>query len=79
MKIIRQGLIPEEVVYRTECSKCDTEFEFTQKEGKYNSDQRDGDYISINCPTCGTQCTAQYMSPKEYTRRKESGRGYMDR
>jgi RNase P subunit RPR2 len=76
MKIIKEGLIPEEVVYRTTCTKCDTEFEFSEKEAKVTSDQRDGDYVSIPCPLCKNECTTGHITPKEYTRRKQAGSGY---
>lgn len=69
MKIIKQGIVPEEVVYRTTCSKCDTEFEFAQREAKLTSDQRDGDFVSIPCPTCGQTCTTDYITPKQYAAR----------
>jgi len=57
MKIIKQGVDPKTHVYRCTCFICETEFEFKKKEAKYNSDQRDGDYLSIDCPTCKKNCT----------------------
>ena len=56
MKIIRQGKLPEERVYRIECSRCDTLFEFQRKEATFYSDQRDGDRLEIDCPHCGREC-----------------------
>jgi hypothetical protein len=83
MKILKQGLIPEEVVYTTTCAHCGTMFEFLQKEGKLTDDQRDGSYVSIECPTCKRTCTANYMTPQEYTRKKQASAAananYMDR
>lgn len=57
MRIIREGKIPEEKTYTVECHYCKTAFEFAQKEGRYQPDQRDGDYIEIACPTCKKPCT----------------------
>lgn len=57
MKIIKEGIDPKKRTYRIECHICKTEFEFEQQEAKYNSDQRDGDFLSINCPICKTNCT----------------------
>lgn len=55
MKIIRQGSLPENRVYRATCRRCDTEIEFARHEATYVPDQRDGDYLVITCPTCMTQ------------------------
>lgn len=52
MKIIRQGTNPSEKVYRGVCRTCSTEIEFERREAHYQADQRDGDYLSIGCPTC---------------------------
>lgn len=54
MKIIRHGVIPEEVPYQATCRNCHTEFEFLQREGKVTRDQRDGDFVSVHCPVCQT-------------------------
>jgi RNase P subunit RPR2 len=59
MKIIKRGQVPGNEVYRLDCNHCHTEFEIEAKEAKYNSDQRDGDYLSIECPICKTVCTVQ--------------------
>jgi hypothetical protein len=52
MKVIVRGKLPEEKVYRATCRHCRTTIEFQRKEAKYNSDLRDGDFLSIACPTC---------------------------
>lgn len=52
MKIIKQGKLPEDKTYSGECNHCECEFEFQAKEAKYTTDQRDGDFYSIACPTC---------------------------
>ena len=52
MKIISKGTIPKDRVYRVSCDSCSSKIEFIQGEGKIVYDQRDGNYISINCPVC---------------------------
>jgi len=54
VKVIKQGQKPESRVYRGACRTCHTEIEFERHEAKYNVDQRDGDYLSIRCPTCSS-------------------------
>jgi ribosomal protein S27E len=58
MKIIKQGIAPESVPLHGRCNHCRTEIEFLPMEAKYNSDQRDGDFYSIECPTCRRTITA---------------------
>lgn len=57
MKIIKQGKLPEEQIYHSVCNYCKTEFEFAEKEGKVVFEQRDGDYVAIDCPLCKRRCT----------------------
>lgn len=52
MKIIKRGEIPEERVFRFECQHCHTVAEATAKEGRFSSDQRDGDARVFKCPVC---------------------------
>ena len=52
MRIIKQGTIPEAILYVATCSNCGTVFEFTKGEAKFNSCQRDGDWLTIDCPLC---------------------------
>lgn len=68
MKIIQRGVIPEEREYQVACPKCKTIFEFKHAEATYNSDQRDGDYLSICCPLCFHSCT---KDARDYIRRGE--------
>ncbi len=56
MKILKEGKRPEEKVYRHTCTNCKTLFEFLAKEGKTIYDQRDGNFITINCPLCIKEC-----------------------
>ena len=52
MKIIVHGKLPEEYEYRCICSHCRCVFEFKQKEANTVYDQRDGNSLTIDCPTC---------------------------
>lgn len=54
MKIISVGKRPDEKTATVHC-RCNTVFEFAKNEGRYVSDQRDGDCIAIKCPTCGQE------------------------
>ena len=58
MKIIKQGTNPESQPIRGTCNHCHTVIEFHPMEAKYTSDQRDGDFYSIECPTCNRTITA---------------------
>lgn len=57
MKIIKRGTIPSERRWEFTCRNCGTVFEIAQAEAKLVSDQRDGDYLAIDCPVCDKQCT----------------------
>lgn len=52
MRIIKAGILPENKVITATCMYCKCVFEFSVKEAKHVSDQRDGDYYQIDCPTC---------------------------
>lgn len=53
MRIIKQGIDPKTLVFTGSCNNCHTIVEFGRDEGKVTHDQRDGDFISVACPTCG--------------------------
>lgn len=66
IKILQKGRLPEEIEYKFTCQRCSTVFVATQLDGERVSNQHDGTYINVSCPTCGTSCS----SSVEY---KESG------
>lgn len=49
MKILKPGRI--EVEHRGQCGTCKCKVQFEHREGEVMSDQRDGDYIRVKCPT----------------------------
>lgn len=50
MKIVKRGVDPKDKEIHQKCSKCKTEFTYTQSDVQY--DFRDGDYVI--CPVCGS-------------------------
>lgn len=52
MRIIKEGKLPEKVVFQLTCKICSTVFEFQREEAKVNHDQREGDYLYVACPLC---------------------------
>lgn len=57
MNIIKQGVLPQEKVHQVTCRTCSTVFEFSKAEAQLVFDQRDGNYLKVNCPLCGNSCT----------------------
>lgn len=57
IKIIKRGQKPENKIYQGECYRCKTVVEFPMGAAKYNSDQREGDFLSVVCPVCSHQIT----------------------
>lgn len=52
MEILKRGIVPEQIRYVSSCSHCKTEVAFMQCEGKITYDQRDGNFITVECPVC---------------------------
>lgn len=65
IKILKQGRLPEEVTYKFTCGHCRTEFTAQAKDGKVQSDQRDGSWLVVACPLCHNKCTSwnEYKEP----------------
>jgi hypothetical protein len=53
VKLKREGKLPQERLMEGECSNCKCAIECKQGEAEHTSDQRDGDFYSIKCPTNG--------------------------
>lgn len=52
IEIIEQGVNPEEKTYEAECRTCKTKYRLKKGDARYNSDQKDGDYLSFRCKVC---------------------------
>lgn len=57
VRIIKEGREPDTKPVVATCSRCSTVFEFFPPEAQYVSDQRDGDFYSIDCPVCKREVT----------------------
>lgn len=64
MRIIKEGSRPETALYESTCWNCQTVFEYVRSEAKLNFDQRDGDFLSIDCPLCKSKVTHAVRSTK---------------
>lgn len=53
MRILSRGQRPEDTIHQGTCNTCGTRVEFTRAEGEITYDQRDGDFVRVNCPCCG--------------------------
>lgn len=52
MEILKRGTKPSEKQYEATCRNCATHVRFVAAEAVRKSDQRDGDYLAIECPVC---------------------------
>lgn len=57
MRILKRGRPPEDAPYRVSCRNCKSKLEFEKREAEYVPDQRDGDYLKIECPICKEDVT----------------------
>jgi len=54
VEIIKKGTPPAEQEYTATCRNCESVLRFKRGEAKFTGDQRDGDFLTITCPVCGT-------------------------
>ncbi len=54
MRIIKQGQLISDQLFEATCRTCGTEIEFARKEAENIFDQREGDYLQIDCPLCNS-------------------------
>lgn len=57
IEIVRRGKPKEEKEYQAGCRYCGTIIKFKRGDAKYQSDQREGDYLVVDCPICTRQIT----------------------
>ena len=53
IRVTKHGALPDHDVFAGTCYRCKTEVEFERVDARLTSDQRDGDYLSVDCPVCG--------------------------
>lgn len=55
IKIIKRGVLPQEIEYSFECHHCSTEFTATQNDGEFISSRfiAELNRVVVKCPVCG--------------------------
>lgn len=66
VEVIRLGQIPEEKEYTATCGNCSTLFKFKRREAKVTYDQRDGNFLQIDCPLCKKTVTKSLATQSSY-------------
>lgn len=57
MRILKRGKKEADRIHIGTCRSCGCTVEFANHEGRVVRDQREGDYIQVNCPECLTHIT----------------------
>lgn len=52
VRIIKRGRPPAERLFEVTCRCCRSEIEFVRGAARTSRDQRDGDFLFIDCPVC---------------------------
>lgn len=52
IRVTKQGSLPELDVFAGACQHCKTEVEFERRDARFSEDQRDGAFLTVDCPTC---------------------------
>lgn len=73
IRIIKEGRLPENDTYRCTCRHCKTVFEFQKKDAKSGYDQRDGSWMTINCPLCSKNVNVSASDKVEITEDESTG------
>lgn len=50
--ITKRGQLPEKKRYHGKCHYCKTEIDFLAEDATVRYDQRDGNYLMVECPVC---------------------------
>lgn len=66
IQIIKRGVLPEAIRYKTECCHCNTIFSFLKSDTHLTGDQRDRDFYTIKCPECSKDCHISARGLEEY-------------
>lgn len=57
IEILEKGTPPAARTYTARCRKCTSLLRFAQSDAEYQHDQRDGDFLAIECPVCRAALT----------------------
>lgn len=57
IEIVYRGALPEAKKYEGACKYCRTVITFKREDARYRCDQRDGDYLEVQCPVCSRPIT----------------------
>lgn len=52
MRVIKRGVTKDKVRYRISCNGCGSVLDFERGEAKVVPDDRDADYLEVECPVC---------------------------
>jgi RNase P subunit RPR2 len=52
VEVLQRGQKPSERTYTATCRTCNSQLRFKASEAKVTFDQRDGDFVSVECPVC---------------------------
>lgn len=52
IEILNRGQLPQDVTYRVTCKCCNSLLRFKRSDADLRHDQRDGDFLAIECPVC---------------------------
>ncbi len=55
----------ENYIFDATCVRCKSELQFQRRDGEVTSDQRDGDFVTVKCPVCGTPVHAALSKGRE--------------
>ncbi len=64
IEVTRRGHLPENDQFEAQCFKCKSEMRFLRSDARHASDQRCGDFVTIDCPVCGAPVHAQSSNSK---------------
>lgn len=64
IKVVRNGARPEHDLFEGTCHLCKAVVEFERQDARFTDDQRDGAYLTVDCPCCVGNISVQADRPK---------------
>lgn len=52
IEVINRGHLPENDQFEAKCNHCKSDLRFLRSDARFTSDQRDGDFVTVDCPVC---------------------------